>query len=174
MLLQTAIDFLPSRGTGTPAPAALMPPAARARSLSRWAGENRAGLGLHPELPIEVDGFRAVFRVGSGGSPRADIVVRLVQSVPAAVQKEVGARLGGVALRGGTTVVADAAGRVRTVVSRPVPSTSASDPMGEAGQARMRDLVDFVDTFDGYDAMGPWLDREERIPQTLNFARIDG
>jgi hypothetical protein len=174
MLLQTAIDFLPSRGTGTPAPAALMPPAARARSLSTWADENRAGLGLHPELPIEVDGFRAVFRVGSGGSPRADIVVRLVQSVPAAVQKEVGARLGGVALRGGTTVVADAAGRVRTVVSRPVPSTSASDPMGEAGQARMRDLVDFVDTFDGYDAMGPWLDREERIPQTLNFARIDG
>jgi hypothetical protein len=174
MLLQTAVDFLPTRGAGQPTVGPTMSTEARARALGGWARQNVQALGLSAELPVQVDGFHAVFRVGAGGAPRADIIARFVQSLPRRDQRSVGGRLGGVPLRGGSTVVADATGRVRFVVTRPVPTLDRRDGAGEPGALRMRDIEDFVATFDGYDAMGPWLDRAERIPQTLNFARIDG
>lgn len=171
LLLQTAQELVPVRDAAAPVPEPFMPLRAVASALRRWAGRNRARLGLHPDLRITVDGFHATYRVGAGGIPRSDIVVRFEQSVPQGEQRKLRAQLGGVALRGGTTVVADATGRVRTVVTRPLPNPASDDSQGKA---RLDDIQHFVDTFDGHDALGPWIHVPNRIPHALNFGRIDG
>ena len=169
LLLRTADEFVPGRGAEMPAT-----PARTTRrhteALLAWADRNRACLGLHPDLPIAVDGFTAMFRVGAGSTPRADFVVRLEQSCTA--EGPLATRLGGVPLRGGVTAVADVLGRVRHVVARPVPAPTGS--RDEAGRRRMDEVLDFVDRFDGHDPLGPWVRRRDRVSRTLSFATVDG
>ena len=149
---------------------------AAASELVAYANRNAVALDLHPDLKVEVDGFNASFLAGSGGRLRVEVVIRFVQTAPAELQAELRGRLGGVRLRGGCTVVADATGRIRHVVSRPVPCQDGPGSAGERGRARLAETLGFVDAFDGYDAHGPWSDPDrhaERVLQRLNFGRID-
>lgn len=140
-----------------------------ARALGRYAREHAAALGLDRRGgPIEVDGFHSAFRTGAGGQLRVDVVVRFVQAAPAELQDELGAALGGIPLRGGSTVVADATGRIRHVISKPVPSVKGD------GAARLAGMRDFVAYLDGYDLLEPSARPDRRVVSSLNFARVDG
>jgi hypothetical protein len=94
-----------------------------ARGLHRYADRHRDALDLHPELPIAVAGFHV-----SQGWTRdlrfvAQAIIQFVQTVPA----ELVPHRHGLPLRGGTTVVTDARGNVRYVISKLLPRLQLSD-----------------------------------------------
>lgn len=49
-------------------------------TLRSWANENRAALGLNPDLPITVPSFHPVFRTKENGRLRMEMVVEIIQS----------------------------------------------------------------------------------------------
>jgi hypothetical protein len=172
-VLETAVGFRERRGEAQAAAKPVFDPAWAAGRLHRYAMANLDRLGLSGPGKIKVDGFHAAFRTGSGGQLRVDVVIRYIQSAPAEVQQKYGPALGGLPLRGGATVVADATGRVRYVITKPVPTDPASTRATDQGVARMRGLAGWVAEFDGHDLLGPWVDAESRVVRSLNFARID-
>jgi hypothetical protein len=78
-----------------------------------------------------------------------------------------------VPLRGGATVVADATGRVRHVITKAVPTDPAAAGATDGGVARLAAVRHWVAQFDGHDLLVPWVEAESRVTQSLNFARID-
>lgn len=174
LVFDTAVRFRTDRGVAEAA--AVKPPPYRliAKRLHEYADANRSGLDLAPELPIQVDGFHAAYRVGSSGDIRVDVAARYVQTAPKAVSDRLRRRLGGVPLRGGTTVVADATGRIRQVVSKPVPGVAgAGGDFAELSDRRLHQVLEFVADFDANDMLSPWAARDNRVVASLNFARID-
>jgi len=163
LVLDTAISFERGRGDG-----AARPGPAIGQTLQRYAEKNATRLGLDRKGEIEVEGFNASFRTGAGGQLMVDLVVRYVQTAPKELQDRFGPALGGIPLRGGATVVADATGRVRHVISKPVPST------GGAGADRLDQIADFVAHLDGYGLLGPLSDEDHRVVSSLTFAKVDG
>jgi hypothetical protein len=130
-----------------------------AAMLRPFARVNALELGLDPRQEIDVAGFHTVFRV----SPNGQLVVELVAQF---VQEDKKARsdsaLGGGRLLGGTTVVSDAAGRVRYVISKPL------------DQDRRDKQKAFVGLCDREDAMLAWGD-DKWEPQRMRartFARL--
>jgi hypothetical protein len=148
-------------------------PAWAAGALHEYAVRNLDRLGLAGPGRLKVDGFHAAFRHGANGQLRVDVVIRYLQSAPADVQRKFGAALGGVPLRGGATVVADATGRVRHVITKAVPTDPDAAGATDSGVARLRGLRQWVAQFDGHDLLAPWVAADSRVVQSLNFARID-
>ena len=83
--------------------------------LRPYAEDNRGPLGLEPGHPIDVQGLHAVFRVGQDGQLVIEIVAQFAQEDEAETEK-----LGGLPVRGGTTVIAAADGSVRYVIAKPL------------------------------------------------------
>jgi hypothetical protein len=148
-------------------------PSWAAAKLHQYAMANIDKLGLAGPGRIKVDGFHAAFRHGANGQLRVDVAIRYLHTVPPEVQEKFGAALGGVPLRGGSTVVADATGRVRHVITKAVPTDPDATGATDGGVARLRGLRQWVAQFDGHDLLAPWIQAESRVVQSLNFARID-
>ncbi|GIJ74605.1 hypothetical protein [Virgisporangium ochraceum] len=172
LVLDTAVGFRERRGEAQ-ATKPVFDPAWAAAKLHQYAQANAAKLGLTGPGRIKVDGFHAAFRHGANGQLRVDVAVRYLHSVPAEVQRKFGAALGGVPLRGGATVVADATGRVRHVITKPVPTDPNATGATDGGVARMAAVRQWVAQFDGHDLLVPWVEAGSRVTQSLNFARID-
>jgi len=173
LVLDTAVGYRERRGEDE-ATTPVFDPAWAAGRLHQYALSNADRLGLGGPGKIKVDGFHAVFRTGAGGQLRVDVVIRYVQSAPPAVQEKFSPGLGGIPLRGGATVVADATGRVRHVIAKAVPTDPDAAGATGGGVARLHGLREWVAQFDGHDLLGPWVDPQSRVVQSLNFARIDG
>jgi hypothetical protein len=172
LVLDTAVGFRERRGEAqvtTP----VFDPAWAAAKLHQYALSNADKLGLAGPGRIRVDGFHAAFRHGSNGQLRVDVVIRYLQSVPPEVQEKFGAALGGIAMRGGSTVVADATGRVRHVITKAVPTDPDAAGATDGGVARLHGLRQWVAQFDGHDLLAPWVKADSRVVQSLNFGRID-
>jgi hypothetical protein len=156
LVMETALGFrsrgLPKAGADVETKAA----GGVAKALWAYAKKNAVALGLSPKpgLKIRVQAFHAVFRMGSNGLLKINVVVQLVQMADADVRAKAAADFGGVVLRGGTTLVADVDGEIRHVVSRPAPALGSAD--GDAAVARLASVADFVDQFDSVDLPGPW------------------
>jgi hypothetical protein len=148
-------------------------PSWAAAKLYQYAMTNRDRLGLAGPGRLKVDGFHAAFRHGANGQLRVDVIIRYLTSAPPEAQAKFGAALGGVALRGGATVVADATGRVRHVITKAVPTDPDAPGFTDGGVARLRGLRQWVAQFDGHDLLAPWVEPQSRVVQSLNFARID-
>jgi hypothetical protein len=175
LVLDTAVGLRQRRGEREAARGSQSRGGWLAAKFAEYANRNRTALGLDPDLPVEVDGFHAAFRVSLGGHVRVDVVVRFVQSAPEEIRGRLRRRLGGVPLRGGATLVADATGRIRHVISKPTPTEGGSTGLTDRGMQRLSDIQEFVDSFDGYyDPLGPWRDADDRVVAALNFASIDG
>lgn len=172
LVLDTAVGFRERRGEAQ-ATKPVFDPAWAAAKLHRYALAHLDKLGLAGPGRIKVDGFHAAFRHGANGQLRVDVAVRYLHSVPADVQKRFGAALGGVPLRGGATVVADATGRVRHVITKPVPTDPNATGATDSGVARLAAVRQWVAQFDGHDLLVPWVEAESRVTQSLNFGRID-
>lgn len=86
-----------------------------AERLKAWGALNAEKLGLDPGLDTEVEGFHSAFRVSPGGQLVVELVAQFVQ-VDKALQNDLS--YGGVPVRGGVTVIADANGNVRYLISK--------------------------------------------------------
>lgn len=142
-------------------------------ALHGWADRQRERLDLVADVPLEVVGFHAAFRQTGRGALHVDVIARFVQKAQDLAAAH-GDALGGIALLGGTTVVADLAGHVRRVVSKPLPVTAGSGELAERGRARLAATLSFVEAFDGHYTTGSWSDAADRVVRTLNFASVDG
>jgi hypothetical protein len=172
LVADTAVRFRTGRGAGQAGVAKPPPYGLIAKKLNEYADANRFGLGLAPDLAIQVDGFHAAFRVGSRGDIRVDVAARFVQNAPRGVSDRLRRRLGGVPLRGGTTLVADATGRIHHVVSKPVPGVGGGR-LGEQGDARLQAVLEWVAEFDERDELAPWIAPDQRVVASMSFARLD-
>ncbi|GAA0917227.1 hypothetical protein [Virgisporangium aurantiacum] len=174
LVLDTAVGFRERRGEAqatTTRP--VFDPAWAAAKLHQYALANLKKLGLAGPGKIKVDGFHAAFRHGANGQLRVDVAVRYLHSAPVDVQQKFSSALGGVPLRGGATVVADATGRVRHVITKAVPTDPTATDATDAGVARLVATRQWVAQFDGHDLLVPWVETGSRVTQSLNFARID-
>ncbi len=130
-----------------------------AKSLEKWGADNAAALGLDPKLEPRVEGFHTVFRVSPGGQLVVELVAQLVQEDKA---KRDDPAFGGVPALGGCTVIADAGGNVRYVLTKPL------------SEERLAVQADFVARCDEQDGMLPWADEAySRLRmKARSFARL--
>lgn len=142
--------------------------------LRSYARKHSRALDLDVDAAIDVEGFHALFRVGTDGQARVEVVVRFVQTAASELRDRLRPRLGGIPLRGGTTIVADATGRIKFVISKPLPTAAGADDLAARGADRLRGMLEFVDTFDGYAAATmPWNADPRRVLNELNVANLD-
>jgi hypothetical protein len=132
-----------------------------------WARAHAGELDLDPDRPIQVDGLHSLWRVTKEGGLRVDLVIQFVQTCPPEEFED----LAGIPLRGGTTVVADADGFVRYVISKPLPQLAVkraqaaaaadgspvdpavlADPRHIAGERRLERLRNHIAATDERDA----------------------
>jgi hypothetical protein len=126
--------------------------------------------GFVPDHPIAVRGFHASFRGGEDGQPRVDVVIDARQERPdlAALPELENT---GLRMFAGTTIVADSIGRIRHVITKPLPAT-ADGPLDGPGGERFQRILDFVADRDALDPSRPWTDRKDRITRQLSFAAL--
>jgi hypothetical protein len=122
-----------------------------ASMLGAYALRNASSLHLDRRLPIEVAGFHSSFRVAPDGQLLVDIVAQFAQK-----SGDESHDLGGLAERGGTTVVASSEGKVRYVIAKPLKSAAASRPKRAEAKARMERQRAFVEECDQRDAQLAW------------------
>jgi len=78
-------------------------------------------------------------------------------------------------LRSGTTVVASAEGRVRYVISKPMPSTAISEDKQKSSQFRVERQRGFVEQCDRSDPFLAWGDDDyinQRMALRMDFAAM--
>jgi hypothetical protein len=143
--------------------------------LRDYAIRNAAKLGLEPDVTrhkIQVQGFHSVFRVAANGHLLVELVAQFTQTDSSRRDE-----FGGVPFRGGATVVASSDGRVRYVISKPLPVETPSAKLTETKQreARLRLSTqrEFLQACDRRDTFLVWSDatyQRHRIARTMNFA----
>jgi len=141
-------------------------------ALWAWANANRSMLQLHPALKIESTGFHPVFRVGRDGQLLVEIVAQFAQR-----DRSVSQDFGGVAFRGGSTVVIQANGKLRYVMSKPLPSAAIAASENKRAMERLNSQKAFVEDIDARDALHIWRDQtyqRERISRLATLARVHG
>jgi hypothetical protein len=144
-----------------------------AQKLHDWASKNAAALDLDPNRPVSVRGFHPIFRVAPDGQLQIEVVAQFGQIENTEGKPE----FGGLAVRGGTTVIAAADGTVRYVISKPL--RSDADAIRPEKRREAEDRVDrqraFVETCDREDASLPWCDDgyvAERMKARRNFRAL--
>ncbi|MBI1766001.1 MAG: hypothetical protein HYR56_31745 [Acidobacteria bacterium] len=129
-----------------------------------------AKLGLDPARKITVAGFHPVFRVNPRGQLLVEMVAQFTQK-----DETLDGRFGGVPVRGGATVVAAADGKVRYVISKPLPSRKISQAKQREAKVRLERQQAFVETCDRANPQLAWADDryfKTRIAQTMNFSSL--
>ncbi len=145
-----------------------------ARALNAYACANTAGLLLRPDLPISVRGFHAVFRTASNGQLLIELVAQFVQ-----VDADVGAdpALGGLPVRGGTTIVVSVDGHVRYAIAKPLPAPTLPEPLARSASRRMARQAEFVTTLDAKDPRFPFMDETQlrgRMKARMSIRSLHG
>ncbi len=136
-------------------------------ALGKWikqlSPEQLVALGLAPYSngahPIQVAGFHSTLRFQVSGQPWVDTVVQLVQRRP-----DLEGQAGEVVPKAAATIVADAVGNVRHVVSK---------KMG-LGSERLDTMRRMVEAFDRNDGRAAYRDANEPDRLKLSFARLHG
>lgn len=142
-----------------------------ARQTNEWAKTHAKELGLSdPELlPIWVASFHASMRSDQEGRPRLEMVAQIVQTRR---EDETKNRLGGIPLRGGCTVVFDAAGRPILVVRKPL-DDALDEEARAAGAARVRAIESYLAAADEDDAELAFLGPEDDRYRLRSLRRSD-
>ncbi len=115
-----------------------------ALQLAAFADDNKADLFLDPSSKIEVHGFHPVFRVGPDGQLSVELVAMFAQHTDMA-------GLGGIPFRGGTTLVASADGRVRYLITKPLPSTLLPPEQASQAKERLDRQLEYISLCDAAD-----------------------
>jgi hypothetical protein len=125
--------------------------------LRPYAEDNAEALGLEPGRPVDVQGFHSVFRVGQDGQLVIEIVTQFAQEGDAGNKD-----LGGLPVRGGSTVIAGADGTVRYVIAK---------PLSETRLEKQREWVELWDAIDPSLTYLPETRRARRM-QASSFQAI--
>ena len=142
------------------------------KTLRTYAENNAKFLHLDPELDIEVAGFHSSFRIAPDGQLLIDIVAQFAQCDP---ESKDDLELGGVPLRGGTTVIASSDGQVRYVIAKPLVSGASNRFKRAEAKHRLELQRDFVRGCDARDAQAAWLTAKQyrtRMLRMHNFAAL--
>ncbi len=140
-----------------------------AKALHRYASDHRDPLQLHPKLPIQVQGFHSVFRVAPSGRLVIELVAQFVQTDKTAIDA-----LGGIPLRGGTTVVAAADGTIRYIIAKPI-HLGGEQSVRDQAEARIRRQLGYLDIADALDPETSFMDDEglkTRMKTRADFAKL--
>jgi hypothetical protein len=140
--------------------------------LIEYGTRNAARLGLSPDAKVSISGMHAAFRLAEDGQPRLDIIIQFLQHA-VSTEEERKTELAGVRLYGGATVIADADGRVRHVISKPLPVAPPGNAESPGGM-RLEAILQFVDACNETDPLRPWFQMARPITHRLSFAAIDG
>jgi hypothetical protein len=141
-----------------------------AGQLYAYAQANAPALLLDPSRKIEVHGFHPVFRIAPDGRLLIELVVQFAQK-----DEQQNDDLGGIPLRGGTTLVASADGTVRYLIAKPLPSNLLIPAMQREAQARYERQVNYVRLCDSVDANSAYLGSEEfkvRMAARMNLSSL--
>jgi hypothetical protein len=140
-----------------------------AAELAKFARVHAGDLDLDPNLPIRLGGFHPTFLADAAGAPRVSFVVQFLQRSQG--EEDTPPSL----LRRGTTIVADSLGRVRYVVSKPLPATGLSARATAVAAEREERFRTFLIDWEGRDPTAPFTIRSKGAnPLRINFARLDG
>jgi hypothetical protein len=142
-----------------------------AYSLHKYAKErdNARQLLLDPDLPIEIQGFHSMFRVGGDGQLRPELVAQFVQ------RAEEERPLGGLRLKGGTTVVFSAEGQPRYVIAKPLTSAPLDQRQLAEAKERCCRTMEFVADCDSRDPRYPWAGQrylDLRMLERFSFSAV--
>lgn len=119
--------------------------------LHSYATSNAMALGLDPERKIAVAGFHPVLRVGRDQRLTVQLVAQFIQTDETRKKD-----FGGLCFRGGTTVVFGPDGRVRHVISKPLPSANAKPEVRRAGEEREARFLRYLAQTDLADPRMAW------------------
>ncbi|KQT58245.1 hypothetical protein ASG52_22625 [Methylobacterium sp. Leaf456] len=123
------------------------------QGLGHYVSQRAVALGFEPDKPIAVVSFHPVHRIGLDQRVLVEFVVQFVQT-----DETRSAEFGGIPMRAGLTAIFSADGRLRTVVSRPMPHPGVTEPFAAAAGARadrQRAFVEAIDLGDPRLAWGP-------------------
>ncbi|WP_342150299.1 hypothetical protein [Methylorubrum sp. SB2] len=123
------------------------------QGLGHYVSQRAAALGFEPGKPSAVVSFHPVHRIGLDQRVLVEFVVQFVQT-----DETRSAEFGGIPMRAGLTAIFSADGRLRTVVSRPMPHPGVTEPFAAAAGARadrQRAFVEAIDLGDPRLAWGP-------------------
>ena len=138
--------------------------------LAWWAKQNAVELGLQPhvdkERPISVAAAHSTVRIDIDGQPQVVTVLQVVQRRPDLAAAD--HRLGGIVPKAGATVVIDAAGVVRYVISK-----SLAAAPGPGADVRLDELARTVDRFDRSDPRAAYRGATDGRMR-VNFALLHG
>jgi hypothetical protein len=123
-----------------------------ATQLNAYAKQHTDLLHLVYDRKIEVHGFHSVYRVALNGRLLIELIVQFAQT-----DRSLREELGGIPLRGGTTLIASADGTVRYVISKPLPSARLSPAKQGEAQARLDRQRQFLSKIDMVDPQFPYL-----------------
>ncbi len=146
-----------------------------AQGIYEFASKHFQQLKLDPDRVIRVEGFHPVFRTSPGGQIVAELVCQLVQEDVA-----MAAELGGLPLRGGTTLIVGGDGRVRYAVAKPIlPENSRAETAGyrAEGATRFERQKAFLKCCDGRDPRMAYADdayEKNRMRRRMSFAALHG
>ena len=118
-----------------------------ARDLARWGSAHCAALGLEPTLPCALHGMHVTYQAGADHQVRPQVILQFTQRRP---DLQDGALP---AVRAATTVVAGVDGRVRYLVTKPLP---APDAAGGAGSDRLAAMGAWAAQTEADDPVSPW------------------
>ncbi len=136
-------------------------------ALEAYARQHREALHLRDDLPIQVKGFHAVFRTAANGRLLIELVAQLVQTDRTS---QVDAMLGGLEVRGGTTIIVGVDGTVRYAIAKPLPGLPGA--LGAAGVERVERQKRFVSTLDRLNPRFPYMKRAEQIEVRMSIRAL--
>lgn len=143
---------------------------AMARRLKQYAAANAVPLRLDPKQKIEVHGFHSVFRVAPDGRLLIELVAQFAQKNTAHIDA-----LGGLPLRGGTTLIASADGTVRYIIAKPLPTSGHPATVQRAAVARLERQRAYVELCDATDLSCAYCgarEFENRMKARMSFRAL--
>ncbi len=140
-----------------------------ARALHAYAKRNAAKLQLDPNTPIAVEGFHPSYRVAPDGCLLIDLIAQFVQT-----DRSYTRDLGGVPLRGGTTIIASHDGEVRFVIAKPLPKQGSASSPGAERLAKQRAYIHQQDYRDAHLAWGGKTYWDTRTQRRMSFKALCG
>ncbi|RZL85276.1 MAG: hypothetical protein EOP32_00430 [Rhodococcus sp. (in: high G+C Gram-positive bacteria)] len=151
-----------------------------AADLNQWATDHAPEIGLEPGAAIAVIGVHATYRQGENHQPRPEVVVQFGQRRDDLENPDLDRRKR-VAVRAGTTLIADLEGRIKYVVAKPLPTrdpaslpNDPNDPgcrNDKLGRARLERLEAWMEQLETVNALSPWTSEPALL--RLDFAALD-
>jgi hypothetical protein len=117
---------------------------------------NAAAFELDASADLRVRAFQAMFRYDEDEAPHVDFAIQCLQQVTAAEAPGIDSHVLNAHIRRAATIIFDESGRLRRIVTKPLPATGLSGEVGLRAAARLDRLVGWLETLDASDSGAPF------------------